>query len=88
MLYGWGKNDKQQISNCRSPIISLPKQIRLNVRVRSVAAGWSHSLCASEDGRVFSWGQGEDGQLGLGEEKSAENPTEIPESKSGEIFAI
>jgi alpha-tubulin suppressor-like RCC1 family protein len=36
------------------------------VRVRSVAAGKSHSLALTWEGRVYSWGGNENGQLGHG----------------------
>ncbi|KAF8058855.1 Herc6 [Scenedesmus sp. PABB004] len=36
------------------------------VRVKAVAAGNAHSLALSDDGRVFAWGHGHYGALGLG----------------------
>jgi alpha-tubulin suppressor-like RCC1 family protein len=38
------------------------------IRVRSVAAGWYHSLALTWDGRVYSWGGNNCGQLGHGDE--------------------
>jgi alpha-tubulin suppressor-like RCC1 family protein len=37
------------------------------VRVRSVAAGYIHTLALSWDGRVYSWGDNHSGQLGHGD---------------------
>jgi E3 ubiquitin-protein ligase HERC1 len=37
------------------------------VRVRSVAAGCNHSLALGWDGRVYSWGLNDRGQLGIGD---------------------
>jgi hypothetical protein len=37
------------------------------VRVRSVAAGHHHSLALSWDGRVYSWGKNDHGELGHGD---------------------
>lgn len=39
-----------------------------------IACGSSHSLCLSDEGEVFSWGEGEQGQLGLGEDYQQEQP--------------
>lgn len=36
------------------------------LRIAAVAAGMQHSLALSEDGRVFAWGAGHYGALGLG----------------------
>ncbi len=36
------------------------------VRIVAVAAGNQHSLALSEDGKVFAWGDGHYGALGLG----------------------
>jgi alpha-tubulin suppressor-like RCC1 family protein len=37
-------------------------------RVVSVSCGRAHSVAVTDKGRVYAWGCGEDGQLGLGEE--------------------
>jgi E3 ubiquitin-protein ligase HERC1 len=44
------------------------------VRVQSVAAGWSHSLTCSCDGRVYSWGKNKRGQLGHGDRLTRPSP--------------
>jgi alpha-tubulin suppressor-like RCC1 family protein len=46
--------------------ISVPKIIPLNIIITSIAAGWAHSLLLSNEGYVYSFGYGEDGQLGHG----------------------
>jgi alpha-tubulin suppressor-like RCC1 family protein len=39
------------------------------VRVAAIAAGNQHSIALSEDGKVFAWGHGQFGALGLGTSK-------------------
>jgi hypothetical protein len=39
---------------------------RAGTRITAVAAGQQHSLALSQDGRVFAWGSGHYGSLGLG----------------------
>ncbi|KDO21930.1 hypothetical protein SPRG_13112 [Saprolegnia parasitica CBS 223.65] len=47
--------------------------------VASVASGWKHSLLATSDGRVFAWGHGRSGELGLGPATlRAPTPTVVP----------
>jgi len=48
-------------------------------KVVSIAAGDGHTLVATRDGRVFVWGQGESGCLGLGTDvQVAARPTQVP----------
>jgi hypothetical protein len=44
------------------------------LRVRIVAAGSAHSLALGWDGRVYSWGQNDYGQLGLGDKLTKASP--------------
>jgi alpha-tubulin suppressor-like RCC1 family protein len=49
----------------------------VNVKIKSIAAGWAHSLLLSNDGNIYSFGFGEDGQLGHGNNRSLTEPTKI-----------
>lgn len=48
-----------------------------NLRVRSIASGCTHVICLTENSRVFVWGCGEYGRLGLGDEEDRYEPSEI-----------
>lgn len=52
------------------PFVKLPMQIDKSLfeemRVLQVACGYYCTLAVCEDGGVYSWGEGSDGQLGLG----------------------
>ena len=39
-----------------------------------IACGSSHSLCLSDEGEVYSWGEGGKGQLGIGEKLKQDRP--------------
>lgn len=69
--------------------VSIPRMIGLNgIKVKAVAAGWAHSLILTNTGQVYSWGYGEDGQLGLGQFKNIDTPTLIPtQSPISTIYA-
>ena len=47
-----------------------------------IAAGWGHSLALSEEGVVYSWGYGNDGQLGHGSKNNEKFPTLVHHDKS------
>eukprot|EP00743_Colponemidia_sp_Colp-15_P011104 GILK01012337.1.p1 GENE.GILK01012337.1~~GILK01012337.1.p1 ORF type:complete len:375 (+),score=33.86 GILK01012337.1:38-1162(+) len=68
-VFGWGENAEGQlgnlgaISSSRGPV-TLPARLHLGISVRHVACGWSHSACISEEGMLYTWGEGQWGQLG------------------------
>jgi hypothetical protein len=51
-----------------------PVAAMAGVRLRSVAAGRGHSLAVGWDGRVYSWGENENGQLGHGDRLERPSP--------------
>ena len=53
---------QQLVSDTR--VLQLP--LAAGLKIAAVAAGMQHSLALSEDGRVFAWGAGHYGALGLG----------------------
>lgn len=62
--------------------ISSPRRIPLQKRITGIAAGWSHSLALDHEGRVYSWGFGEEGQLGHGCFDSLSQPQVITNSSN------
>ena len=42
-----------------------------------IAAGLYHSLAITEDGSLYSWGDGEFGGLGLGNENNQNKPRKV-----------
>ena len=46
-------------------------------RVVAAAAGFQHSAAVTEDGALWTWGCGEHGQLGHGDERNRLVPTEV-----------
>ncbi|XP_077970155.1 uncharacterized protein LOC120331911 [Styela clava] len=50
----------------------------LSVDVSSVACGLHHVVALGSEGKVFAWGDGKDGCLGIGETNILEEPTEVP----------
>ncbi|CAK4693061.1 hypothetical protein AeMF1_019343 [Aphanomyces euteiches] len=52
------------------PVVDLPlrldKSLFGDVKIREIACGYYFSVAVADDGCVFTWGEGSDGQLGLG----------------------
>ena len=68
LLYSWGSGEAGQLGleECRDR--NTPQLIEALARekVMLLAAGGAHSLAVTKEGVVFSWGEGSQGQLGLG----------------------
>ena len=47
------------------------------VRVVVAAAGWHHSSAVTEDGALWTWGGGDNGELGHGDEEDDLEPTVV-----------
>ena len=46
----------------------------VGVKITEVACGGHHAICKTTNGRVYTWGLGNEGQLGIGSRKSAMYP--------------
>ncbi len=70
-VYCWGASHYGQCAaNVRRGVsgVAPPKLVQSlqDVLVTKVSAGGNHTLCLTSGGRVFAWGAGGEGQLGLG----------------------
>jgi len=73
-VLGWGRNDFGQLAQGNSGSSTSPAALPVLgpdgsnqlTGIVMVAAGYAHSLALDSNGRVYSWGQGDSGQLGDG----------------------
>lgn len=56
--------------------------------VTEISAGFSHTLVLTEDGKVYSFGDGTDGKLGHGDANDRLVPTQIDELEGIKVIAI
>ncbi|CAB3255423.1 unnamed protein product [Arctia plantaginis] len=86
-LYACGEGTNGRLGLGHSNNVSSPRAnpYLAHVLVRRVAvhSGGKHALALTADGKVYSWGEGEDGKLGQGNRITLEMPRLI-ESLSGE----
>lgn len=68
-VYTWGINDYGQLGHGNTRYSTSPKRVvDINeVEIVDIAAGGWHSVALSNEGRVYTWGRGEYGRLGLGD---------------------
>ena len=71
-VWSWGDGGYAQLGHGVRQRQLLPKKIEAFAgrRVVAVSAGREHSLALTADGAVFTWGRGECGCLGHGEDLS------------------
>jgi alpha-tubulin suppressor-like RCC1 family protein len=75
-VYAWGENESGQIGNGCIDIQSIPIKVNdfNNERVVMISCGRSHSMALTECGHVYSWGDNEFGQLGIGNTVNSNEP--------------
>lgn len=56
---------------------ALVSGLPADTRISAVGCGGEHSVACTADGRVFSWGCNEDGQLGLGDHEDRDHPCAV-----------
>ena len=53
--------------------------VKENPKIRSITCGDHHSMAVTEDGDLYTWGFGEEGQLGQGHENDSYCPQKVLE---------
>ena len=71
-VWSWGDGDRGRLGHGDQQTQLLPKKVEAfaGQRVVALSAGDAHSLALTTDGAVFTWGAGETGCLGHGEDLS------------------
>ena len=79
-LFTWGRGVFGQLGHGNHESYSVPMAVAAlaQVSILQVSCGWQHSLALSQSGQVYSWGYGDDGQLGQGNTQDFITPTVIP----------
>jgi alpha-tubulin suppressor-like RCC1 family protein len=80
-IYSWGKNDNGQLGignteNTSSPVAVSTASFPA-FTYSAIAAGSHHSLALSSNGKLYSWGKNDNGQLGIGNTDAKSAPVAI-----------
>lgn len=91
-LYACGEGTNGRLGLGDDSNVCEPKPIpflsQYVIKKVSVHSGGKHALALTQDGKVFSWGEGEDGKLGHGNSISLDKPRLIESLKSKRIRDI
>ncbi|XP_053720543.1 probable E3 ubiquitin-protein ligase HERC1 isoform X1 [Synchiropus splendidus] len=88
-VFSWGDGDYGKLGHGNSSTQKYPKLIQGPMQgkvVVCVSAGYRHSAAVSEDGELYTWGEGDFGRLGHGDSNSRNIPTLVKDiSNVGEV---
>ncbi|OXU31335.1 hypothetical protein TSAR_012680, partial [Trichomalopsis sarcophagae] len=91
-LYACGEGTNGRLGLGDNNNVGEPKPIpflsQYIIKKVAVHSGGKHALALTQDGKVFSWGEGEDGKLGHGNRVSLDKPRLIEALKSKRIRDI
>ncbi|CAH1402584.1 unnamed protein product [Nezara viridula] len=91
-VFACGESTNGRLGLGHTNNVSMPRQLttlsQYVVKKVAVHSGGKHALALTIDGKVFSWGEGSDGNLGHGNTQSLEKPRMIETLKSKRIRDI
>jgi len=67
-LYAWGRGDDGQIGvgDTSDQVLPVPIEHLRKEHVVHVVCGSGHTMALTKQGRIWTWGRGDDGRLGHG----------------------
>eukprot|EP00164_Ancoracysta_twista_P000518 GFYU01000692.1.p1 GENE.GFYU01000692.1~~GFYU01000692.1.p1 ORF type:complete len:825 (+),score=233.28 GFYU01000692.1:164-2638(+) len=76
-LFTWGRGMNHRLGHGKENDELAPRMVEAlkPYFIIQVACGEEHTICLSEGGDIFTWGRGDEGQLGLGHYQTTPTPT-------------
>ena len=89
-VWSWGYGGLGKLGHGDSQNQFLPKKVEAlaGQRVVAVSAGSSHSLAITADGAVWSWGGGDEGRLGHGDQQNQLLPKKVEAFADQRVLAV
>ena len=78
-VFSWGEGDDGKLGHCSRLSCDKPRIIEAlkSKRVRDISCGSSHSAAITSSGELFTWGCGEYGRLGHGDNVTQWRPKQV-----------
>lgn len=88
--YSWGWGDFGRLGHGDSCDLFLPKPISFFIghRVCQLACGDTHTLVATENGKLYSFGRNQNGQLGLGHTQDSLSPQLVQALEGQKVSSV
>ncbi|XP_043943342.1 probable E3 ubiquitin-protein ligase HERC1 [Protopterus annectens] len=88
-VFSWGDGDYGKLGHGSTATQKYPKLIQgplVGKRVVCVSAGYRHSAAVTDDGELYTWGEGDFGRLGHSDSQSRNVPTLVRDiSNAGQV---
>ena len=67
-VYAWGQNNQGQLGIGTKEPTHIPTRIKEldDAKIISISGGEHHTVAVGANGKVYSWGRNDEGQLGVG----------------------
>jgi alpha-tubulin suppressor-like RCC1 family protein len=82
LSFGWGHFGQLGIGSSVNSSTPVPVTTLEGHRVVKIACGSAHSVACTDNGRIFTWGWGVNGQLGHGDDASLLLPSPVKKLES------
>ncbi|XP_076465936.1 putative E3 ubiquitin-protein ligase HERC1 isoform X3 [Babylonia areolata] len=76
-VFSWGDGDYGKLGHGSNSTVKTPKLITgpfLGKKIKCISAGYRHSAAVTEEGELYTWGEGDYGRLGHGDKSSCSTP--------------
>ncbi|KAK7116135.1 hypothetical protein V1264_001871 [Littorina saxatilis] len=76
-VFSWGDGDYGKLGHGSNSTVKTPKQILgplVGKKIKCISAGYRHSSAVTEEGELYTWGEGDYGRLGHGDKTSCSTP--------------
>ncbi|XP_044259648.1 probable E3 ubiquitin-protein ligase HERC1 isoform X3 [Tribolium madens] len=80
VVYSWGDGDYGKLGHGNCATHKQPERITgpfLGKTIKYIHAGYRHSAAVTDDGKLYTWGEGDLGRLGHGDSNARYIPTQV-----------
>jgi alpha-tubulin suppressor-like RCC1 family protein len=93
VVFSWGSNENYALGDYTDVDRHAPNRVYADEllqfkQIVSIAAGLQHAIVLSSDGRIYTWGGGSHGQLGIGSTENKYKPMVVDQSIIGKVTGI